>query len=82
MRNLYRAFARLSQTPRPTLRTFLSHKYPGFHYCSFSSQTLHIEDGTMGKDKIQMSLKTPKGTQDCIFFQKLPLLSVEAVPNV
>lgn len=69
MSYLVRAFARLSTVPRSALRQYQNPKASRVFSHSYSSPTLHPqvdeEAEDMGKDKAQLSLKVPKGTQDC-----------------
>ena len=65
MSHLFRAYARLWHTSRSALQSYRSTKYLISSSSSYSSQTSRGETEEMGKDKIQLSLKTPKGTQDC-----------------
>lgn len=65
MRYLSRAYARLSHISR--LSPASNRIAPNFNFLfrNYAGQVLWTEDEEMGKDKAQMSLKTPKGTQDC-----------------
>ena len=79
MNHLVRAFARLSTVPRCTFAQYQDPKALRIFSRSYSSPTLNAqadkEPEDMGKDKAQMSLKVPKGTQDCTVPYQLDLFS-------
>ena len=81
MRSLLSPYVRLPQSFCLHPKRLHNTQYLKLNFCCYSNKGLNTEGEAMGKDKAQISLKTPKGTQDCTYhwrsrLQKMPSLTI------